>query len=268
MVHKIEGILLNKIPHQDRHLIGDLLLRSGKKLSVLFYGGQGGGRKVKVSGLEVGAFIEVTLQQGGKSHDINRTKEWIVKWTHEAIRHDHRGFTLMCFYLEVFKIVAGEEESRVLERGWDQTSQGLFSVLSNAVFRLEKRVKEKNFHFPTEITYFLGKLLIEQGVFPERNICVLSGEQIRENESLALIPAEGGFAKIVHLKSAEEQRRIGHTGSALWKLLREISITKYNELPAESVMGLNEVQTLGNYLFYQLQVDPKNLRTWSLLTQQ
>ena len=43
--NRLEGILVQKTPYQDRHVVGKILLRNGQLLTSLFYGGQGGGKK-------------------------------------------------------------------------------------------------------------------------------------------------------------------------------------------------------------------------------
>ena len=52
MQTKIEGLILSKVPYDERHVIANLLLRSGRKVSVVFYGGRGGGKKQKSSILD------------------------------------------------------------------------------------------------------------------------------------------------------------------------------------------------------------------------
>ena len=47
MQSKIEGIVTSKIPYDERHIIANVILRNGKKVSVVFYGGRGGGPKQK-----------------------------------------------------------------------------------------------------------------------------------------------------------------------------------------------------------------------------
>ena len=90
MQTKIEGILIRKIPYQDRHIIGTLLLRSGRKVSVLFYGGQGGGKKLKSSTLELGHMLRVELGRSKSTSDLYRAKEWSPIWIHEKIANNWR----------------------------------------------------------------------------------------------------------------------------------------------------------------------------------
>jgi recombinational DNA repair protein (RecF pathway) len=263
--NRFQGIVLSKVPQQERNVICSLLLRNGKRQSVMFYGGLGGGRKLKVSGIEVGNCVELTPPSNNRPTEVIGCREWSLLWQHEKIRHDDRGFSLMCFYLELMKLLAPESELNSAERGWDQTAEGLFRVLSNAVVRLEKNIEQKSFDMTTELIYFLAKLLVEQGVFPERNTCVLSGEPLDGKSGLALLSSAGGFAKIDHLKSSEDRRRSGTSGTQLWAIMREISITKYDALSSQAGGGKNEAQLLANYLFYQLQIEPLKIKSWSLL---
>ena len=41
MQRKVEGLVLSKMPYQDRHIIMKLLMRSGQVVHVLLYGGRG-----------------------------------------------------------------------------------------------------------------------------------------------------------------------------------------------------------------------------------
>jgi len=103
----IEGILVRKTPFQDRHLIGDLILRNGKKQGVLFFGGQGGGKKLKPNNLEIGKLYQVSYKSPIKG-ELVQTKEWKVKWSHEKIRYDYWRFVLLSLICEI----TSQSESR------------------------------------------------------------------------------------------------------------------------------------------------------------
>ena len=158
----IEGILVRKTPFQDRHLIGDLILRNGKKQGVLFFGGLGGGKKVKPNNLEIGKLYEVTFKSPTKS-DLIQTKEWKIKWSHETIRYDYKRFVLLSFICELATLTTLANED--LTDDSDKQYQGIFSVLSNGIFYLEnEKFSSNEFHF---ICYYLGKFIADFGVFPQ-----------------------------------------------------------------------------------------------------
>ncbi len=73
---KIEGILLSKLAHGERNLLVKLLLRSGKIISVMFYGGRGGGEKKKSSVLEIGTMLKVELARSKSNSELYSAKEW------------------------------------------------------------------------------------------------------------------------------------------------------------------------------------------------
>ena len=74
----LEGIIIYKSPFKERDLIIKLLKRDGTVSTVMFYGGQGGGKNKKPSLLDLGAMIEVTIKEQSKhiQSDILIAKEW------------------------------------------------------------------------------------------------------------------------------------------------------------------------------------------------
>ena len=99
MQTKVEGLVLSKIPYDERHLIVNLLLRTGRKISVVFYGGRGGGKKQKSSIIELGFMLSVELSQAKTNTEVYHAKEWNMIWHHDLIRNNHNAFYLMCFFL-------------------------------------------------------------------------------------------------------------------------------------------------------------------------
>lgn len=265
MKTKVDGLLIQKTPYQDRHLIAQLLLRSGKRISVIFFGGQGGGKKMKVSGLELGHLVAMEISPGRSSQEMYSCKEWAQTWAPEHIRHHHQAFWLMCFYLEVTKLLSGEDQLHDLNRESDDSQIGLFRVLSNALYRLDRRVEMKKFNLYDEWLIFIGKVLIEQGVFPERKHCVLSGQEIIPQQKLVLLSDRGGFASIELAQSAEQAHMMGDAGTELWFHLGQIAHQKYAEVPDLGVSGNYVVHALLDYLCFQLQWQKKQFKSLTLL---
>lgn len=265
MKTKIDGLLIQKTPYQDRHLIAQLLLRSGKRISVIFFGGQGGGKKMKVSGLELGHLVAMEISPGRSSQEMYSCKEWMASWAPEHIRYHHQAFWLMCFYLEVMKLLSAEDQLHDLNRESDDSQAGLFRVLSNALFRLDKKVEQNSFNLYDEWLIFLGKILIEQGVFPERKHCVLSGQEILAQNKLVLLSDRGGFAHSELAQSAEQAHTFGEAGSELWVHLGRIAHQKYAEIPDLNVSANYIVHALLDYLCFQLQWQKKQFKSLSLL---
>lgn len=266
MKTKVDGILIQKTPYQDRHLICQLLLRSGKRISVMFFGGQGGGKKMKVSGLELGHLVAMEINPGRTSQEMYTCKEWSTTWEHEHVRHQHQAFWLMCFYLEVIKYLSGEDQLHDLNRDADDSQIGLFRVLSNALFHIEKSLRDQQFRLHDEWLLFMGKILIEQGVFPERKECVLSGTVLNQQQKLALLSDRGGFAIVDYMGHTEEARAIGDAGTELWVHLGRIANQKYSEIEKLHLSGDHIVHALLDYLCFQLQWQKKQFKSLALLT--
>lgn len=260
----LEGILLNKVPHADRHVIAQLLLRNGKRCSVMFFGGQGGGKKFKVSGLEYGNLIKAQVASQKNIVEIASCQEWQVAWGHEHVRHHHQAFNFLCFTLELVRSLSPEDQLGDLYRDSDQTAQGLFRVLSNALFRVDRLVKEEKFHLYSEWVIFLAKLLIDQGLFPERETCVLSGEPLKPGQRLSLVSSMGGFARVELLKG-QEQQMMGETGTILYPILAEIAAGNYQQLPTFQSCQQAHARVLWDYFCYQAQIESNRYKTLSML---
>jgi recombinational DNA repair protein (RecF pathway) len=260
----LEGLLLHKVPHSDRHIIAQLLLRNGKRCAVMFFGGQGGGKKFKVSGLEYGNLIKAQVSSQRQVVEVASCQEWQVAWGHEHVRHHHQAFTFLCFALELVRSLSPEDQLGDQHRESDQSAEGLFRVLSNALFRLDRLVKEENFHLYGEWSIFLGKLLIEQGLFPDREHCVLSGEPLRPGQRLSLVSSMGGFARVELLKG-QEQQMMGETGTILYPVLAEIAAGTYQQLPSFKHCQQNHARVLWDYFCYQTQIESARYKTLSML---
>ncbi len=165
---KIEGLILNKVPFKERDLICTLLLRSGKKLSVLFPGGMGGGKKKKSHNLEVGNLFSVELMGTfNREKKIYKAKEWQLKWFHERMRNSYMAVCLLAFFVDFCKQSSVEASLEVeSDLAGEGEFVGFFKVLSNALVLLEsiqERLWEQAF-------IFLAKLSLELGVFPEEGM--------------------------------------------------------------------------------------------------
>ncbi len=198
MKTKIEGLLIFKIPHKERDLIGHLLLRSGKKVSILFYGGQGGGSKKKTSGLELGHMLKIEVQIPKKKGpiDLYSSREWEIIWWHSKIRPQYFSFCLMCFYLEVLQKVSWEE--KLCESHYDEVdhhqNEGLFAVLSNAIYLLENaEVSQIKQDF--QLAFFMAKILFELGLYPELKECLFCSKSLPPNgEGVFFVREQGAFS--------------------------------------------------------------------------
>ena len=259
MKRKIEGLLISKIPFKERDLIGKVLLRNGKYVSIIFHGGRGGGTKKKSSVLELGFMLSVDLQWSRGGSELYRAKEWNLVWTHHHIRNHTKAFYLLCFFCEVMGLISFEENLH--DSDDDGELQGLFRVASNALFFCEKELEKKNLEIHKHLLLFLSKLLLEQGVFPRIESCRVCGNFLNQFETLSLVSDKGGFA-------CERCQRGGKLGKELWAFMGQSSTTKYQEfefqfdstIPRESMTG-----ALLQYFYFQFQLSAHTFKSLSLL---
>ena len=95
---KIEGIILAKNLFKERDLICRLLLRNGKQVSVLCYGGQGGGRRMKSSLIELGHLLSLEISRFRRNHQgMYSSREYSLVWHHRYLRKPSPG--LLSFVL-------------------------------------------------------------------------------------------------------------------------------------------------------------------------
>lgn len=266
MQTKVEGVILSKTPYQDRHLICRVLLRNGEKISAIFYGGQGGGKKQKSSLLEVGYLIKMELTRAKTNAQIFSIKEWSLLWHHDEIRKNHRAFYVLCFFLELSdKLVV---DANLFEGNYENeiNSESIFKVLSNAIFHLEKRVHLGKLDFQVDVFVFLSKILIQEGIFPERNHCVLSGENLKEVMQLVLLDEQGGFADSSCVNEDMHDSRLSTIqATELWHLLCRVALSKYTQInDFENVEKIFSSRLI-DYLFYQVNFEKREFKTLSLL---
>ena len=265
MQSKIEGIVLSKAPFQERHLICRILLRSGKIVPVVFYGGSGGGKKNKGSTLEFGYMMKIELSHSKRTTDIYNAKEWLPLWSHQSIRLDHRAFSLLCFYLECAAKFGQEADLHEPSEDFDDQSIGLFRAISSSIFYLDKMISLGQFNFNWNLIVFISKLITELGIFPDRTKCILSGEYLNGAEELALVPNHGGFALLTHMNRDEARDYNGEAGRIIWQMLGEASSKKYEELTLRTDIGINPSKTLFHYLSYQFQLEESAFKTLNMI---
>lgn len=255
----IEGILVRKTPFQDRHIIGDLILRNGKKQGAVFFGGAGGGKKVKPSNLEIGKLYQLQYHNPPKG-DLLQTKEWRVQWSHENIRYDYTRFLLLSFICEISSTIAVPEQD--LEDQSDNQFKGLFTVISNGIFYLENNkidIGDMNF-----IIFFLGKLMIDVGIFPDTNKCLDCEKPIMKNQSCFLDTEKGGFSCSncpITIESPVNATRVLHhlslSSSTPWKMLSE----NISNSGTKNQCLYGDFKMLLDYFCFQLNINTDGLKT-------
>lgn len=258
MKTKIEGIILSKNVQGERNLVIKLLLRSGKVVSVMFYGGRGGGEKKKSSVLELGSMLKVELARSRAGSDMYSAKEWEALWMADAIRQNHVAFYTLCFIVHVASKVAQEEDLHDESHSFDDHSQGIFRAISNALVHLESMVKLNNFHPTSELIIFLGKLLIELGVFPDLRSCMLCGVNLEAVTKMGLSSEHGGF--VCHTCTHGDEAQYN-----LWLMLNDVATKKSPEIMPSENLTRTGLDRLWQYFCFQCQLEPKDFKTLAMI---
>ena len=251
----IEGILLRKNLYQDRHIIGDLLLRNGKKVSCIFYGAQGVGKSKRTKNLDIGSLYRVTPQKSKKNGQLIQTREWIAKWSHQEIRLDFGKYSALNFGLELINKLSVEGENPESSNDFDESFEGFFKVLSNFIFFLEQEI---NFNETKNnlIVYFLSKVFIELGIFPDVRHCQVTGENIDKINDVSLSPSRGGFVINNELEERDLKKEKNYQ---LLNCMRLSAMTKWSEKKWSTLPQLPEGLYLDliDFLSFQMEQDYK-----------
>lgn len=252
MVTKIEGILISKMPYKERHLIGKVLLRTGHNVSCLFYGGQGGGKSNKGTILELGNMLKIELQRVGKAStsELYSAKEWKSIWMHQNIRNQYRAYYVMCLYFEMMLKLSPPIALKGYDSSHDLENEGLFRVASNALVYLDDNLPVDDRESANHFAIFLGKLLIELGIYPILDRCVLSDFALDLIKSMILMPEHGGFADRA---STNEVNRV--ECAPLRDFLAIVWKTPYREVKISKKVSKDVVDELFSYFCYQFQIE-------------
>jgi recombinational DNA repair protein (RecF pathway) len=262
MLTKIEGIILSKVPYDERHVIANVMLRNGKKITVVFYGGRGGGKKQKSSILELGFMLSIELQTAKRQTDVYHAKEWNLIWHYDLIRLNHQSFYQLCLFLEISNKISPQEDLHDLDLK-NQEMAGLFSTLSNALVLMEKSLEAKQFFPHSHSVIYFTKLFLHSGIYPERENCTICGEELIKFNDMFLLPDEGGFSCPVCMN---ERKRFGvQSGRELWELMGHIAHKKYSELYDLKLEFKSLPVMLFHYFCYQHHFEEKDFKSSGLV---
>ena len=121
-------------------------------------------------------------------------------------------------------------------------------------------------NFSVDIFLFLSKLLIQEGIFPERNHCVLSGEDLKEVMQFVLLDEQGGFADSSCVNMDMLDSRLSTLqATELWHLLCRVAQSKYTQINEFDNIPQIFSSRLIDYLFYQVNFEKREFKTISLL---
>jgi DNA repair protein RecO len=265
---KIEGLLINKVIYRERDIIGHLLLRNGEKVSLLFFGGRGGGAKSKPSLLELGYLLKIELKKNSKKEEgMYIAQEWQTIWTHEKIRYEYKAYSLMTFFLELTNRIS---QNSNLEEQTHFEQEGVFRVLSNSLFYLEKSLNENQFNPLTHLVLFLCKLTFEMGITPDPFECTFCGIELDQNNLFSFEMQEGGFCcrgclNKDQIKSNMVDMAVGQDLN-FWMSLRTVWNLKYQDYQSFNLTDRAVSDKLYHYFCFQFQIDPSSLKSFALLS--
>jgi recombinational DNA repair protein (RecF pathway) len=255
-----EGIVINRVPYKERDLIVKLLLRQGLIGSFYVYGGQGGGKFHKPTIFELGSMIRILTKDQKKN--LSESSELMISaehqrvWEPQSVRHDIRAYYLICLYFELV------QKFSLPFHPWtsgteNQEHEGVFAVLSNALFYLEDALKKGLFRPEQQLSLFLIKLLYHLGIMPDTDHCSYCQKELLELHSVIFLPSQGQFA-CYECASGENEKGF------LMRMKLGFQ-TRYQDYTNYIGASFNECDKLLLYFCHQYQLRPMELKTYSLL---
>lgn len=254
-----EGLVVHRVPYKDRDLIVKLLLRNGQVGSFYIYGGQGGGKNHKPTIFELGSMVRIMIKdQRAKidSSDLMISAEHARIWEPQSVRHDIRAFYLVCLYFELIqKFAIPFQQGTSDYQNPDQ--EGVFSVVSNALFYLEDALSKKQFDAHQHLTLFMVKLLFHLGIMPDTDTCSYCATELLENPAVVFLPANGQFA----CQGCSQ----GENEKGFLLRIKKGYQTRYQDYAGFLGTNFSECDKLIQYFCHQFHLRPVELKTYSLL---
>lgn len=256
---QFEGILIHRVPYKDRDLIVKLLLRNGLVGSFYIYGGQGGGKKQKPTIFEIGSMIRIQVKEQKAridSSDLMISEEHARIWEPQSIRYDIKAFYLVCLYFELIQKFAIPFEKSSVDVATND-HEGVFSVVSNALFYIEDALKKQQFIPHQQLTLFMVKLLFHLGIMPDTDNCSYCHAELLEEESVIFLPANGQFS--CHNCAS------GDNEKGFLLRIKKGYQTRYQEYSEFIGTNFPECDKLIQYFCHQYHLRPVELKSYSLL---
>jgi len=254
-----EGIVIHRIPYKERDLIVKLLMRNGLVGSFYIYGGQGGGKSQKPSLFELGSMMRIMIKEQKTRIEMSElmiSAEHQRLWGPHSIRYDIKAFYLLCFYFELIQRFAITYHHGTSDIN-NQDHDGIFSVVSNAIYYLEDSLARNQFVAHQHLTLFMVKLLFHLGIMPDTDFCSYCQIGLLEHESVVFLSANGQFA-CQHCFSGENEKGF---------LLRIKMGYQTRFQDYFNFLGTNfqECDKLLQYFCHQYHLRPVELKSYSLL---
>jgi DNA repair protein RecO len=254
-----EGIVIHKVAYKERDLIVKLLMRNGLVGSFYIYGGQGGGKKHKPTIFEIGSMMKIMIkEQRAKidSSDLMISAEHQRIWEPQNIRYDVRAYYLVCLYLELVQKFSMPYQQGTSDYQ-NNDHEGVFSVVSNALFYIEDSLVKKQFNAHQHLTLFMVKLLFHLGIMPDTDNCSYCQMDLLNNESVVFLPANGQFA----CQSCSP----GENEKGFLLRIKKSYQTRYQDYVLFLGTNFSECDKLIQYFCHQFHLRPVELKSYSLL---
>ncbi|MGE3609929.1 MAG: DNA repair protein RecO [Bacteriovoracaceae bacterium] len=254
-----EGLVINRIPYKERDLIVKVILRNGMMGSFYVYGGQGGGKKHKPSAFEIGHMMRIQIKDQRMKFDgsdLMIATEYSRIWEPVHIRHNIQAFYLVCLYFEILQKFSipfqqGTSEYENLDH------EGIFSVISNALFYLEDSLKKNQFSPEQHLSLFMVKLLFHLGIMPDTNQCNYCGVDLLESTGASFQAASGQFACL--------QCVTGENEKGFLLRIKKSYQTRYQDYLDLVGATFHENDKLIQYFCHQYHLRPLDLKSYPLL---
>jgi len=254
-----EGLVIHRLPYKERDLIVKLLLRNGLVGSFYVYGGQGGGKKHKPNSFETGHMMKIMIKDQRLKMDISDlmiAAEYQRIWEPVTIRHDIKAFYLVCLYFELiqkFGIPFQQGTSDYENRD----HEGIFSVVSNALFYIEDSLVKKQFEASQHLTLFMVKLLFHLGIMPDTDNCSYCQSELMENSGVVFMPDLGQFSCF--------QCTSGENEKGFLLRIKKGYQARYPDYYTFAGTNFSECDKLIHYFCHQFHLRPVELKSYSLL---
>ena len=254
-----EGIVIHKVPYKERDLVVKLIMRNGTMGSFYIYGGQGGGKHHKPTIFELGSMVKVLIREQRSRIDGSElmiAQESQRLWEPQNIRHNIQAFYLICLYFEILQKFSVNFQVGSSEYN-NQEHDGIFSVISNALFHLNEALGKNEFVAHQHMTLFMVKLLFHLGIMPDTDNCSYCGSSLMESEGVSFLPANGQFA-CLQCVSAENEKGF------LLRIKKGYQ-TKYQDFRELTGTNFQEADKLVHYFCHHFQLRPVELKSYGLL---
>jgi recombinational DNA repair protein (RecF pathway) len=148
-----------------------------------------------------------------------------------------------------FQVNSGDYENREHE--------GVFSVISNALFHLNDSLEKQEFIAHQHLTLFMIKLLFHLGIMPETDQCSYCATALMEAPGVTFLAANGHFA-CTQCVNAENEKGF------LLRIKKGYQ-TKYQDYQELTGTNFQEADKLIQFFCHHFQLRPLELKSYGLL---